>query len=620
MLDSDDEDDEDERLPWQQPQLQQPQALPQQQQPQPVINLDPALDDMDTTSATPLPLITLEQRLLARFPSFQPGKHLCFTELNSSQPCRESVKKRQSEHQTISLIEQDHPLGSQDHEALKPAHYTPLAGNKRRVTQWASRARVPEDTVKLQQLMNQFDASARPNAKPSSSSANTSHDTQGPADPAMVDLVSWEDNVVWGIDRPGPPPTLGPSLPPPTPSLGTRRNKLHHLGVSRQAPDADGIRRLNLELLNDQWSRSLPLAIPLDGQVDDGRDGVEAAPGPSIEILPGIPRSRFSTAFSTLHAPHQSNPLLDFYNLSNDDTYPPQKAQKITIRQTGLFDIVHAGPARKLQVPFYRPNRLAADKRALNRTQIHFPTGVPIHFDKLLPPTTRTKQQRDQAKAMERQGKKVEPEIPSSSSDLSMANRSPFVLLEYSEESPLALAGYGMGSAIINYYKKTFPDDTDYPHFKLGQPVILQPNDPQPYPLAFIDRGQSLRSLSTTFSNAPLFAHTPEPSDFLVIRTTIEGQPTRYYIREINHLFTVGQVLPSVTQGKQYIMDMPTSQAATRRGTRWIRYVIKKLMKRGDGIVRQSHLRPFWPDWSDRDWTLFLKVGGISSSLDGILF
>jgi len=31
------------------------------------------------------------------------------------------------------------------------------------------------------------------------------------------------------------------------------------------------------------------------------------------------------------------------------------------------------------------------------------------------------------------------------------------------EETPLALPGYGMGSSMINYYKKTFADDSDYP-------------------------------------------------------------------------------------------------------------------------------------------------------------
>lgn len=90
-------------------------------------------------------------------------------------------------------------------------------------------------------------------------------------------------------------------------------------------------------------------------------------------------------------------------------------------------------------------------------------------------------------------------------------------------------------------------------------------------------------------------------------RRTVDGQ-SRYFIREINNVYAVGQTLPAVSQTKQHLMDMPTSQAATRRGTRWIRIIIKKLLAKHGGIIKQSHLRPFWPEWSDRDWTLFLKV------------
>jgi hypothetical protein len=102
-----------------------------------------------------------------------------------------------------------------------------------------------------------------------------------------------------------------------------------------------------------------------------------------------------------------------------------------------------------------------------------------------------------------------------------------------------------------------------------------------------------------------------EPFSYDISRT-VDGQ-SRYYIREINNIFVVGQTLPGVSQAKQYMMDMPTSQAATRRGTRWLRMIIKKLLIKHNGLIKQSHLRPFWPEWSDRDWTLFLKVIGALS-------
>lgn len=64
--------------------------------------------------------------------------------------------------------------------------------------------------------------------------------------------------------------------------------------------------------------------------------------------------TRVTKALEIIRAPRIDNNglALDFYNWSNDHYYPPQKAQKVTIRQTGLIEIIHAGPAVKLQLPF----------------------------------------------------------------------------------------------------------------------------------------------------------------------------------------------------------------------------------------------------------------------------
>jgi hypothetical protein len=73
-----------------------------------------------------------------------------------------------------------------------------------------------------------------------------------------------------------------------------------------------------------------------------------------MQEIDAAEKSRTAKALDIIRAPRtDANGLaLDFYNWSNDIYYPPQKAQKVTIRQTGLIDIIHAGPAVKLQVPF----------------------------------------------------------------------------------------------------------------------------------------------------------------------------------------------------------------------------------------------------------------------------
>lgn len=48
--------------------------------------------------------------------------------------------------------------------------------------------------------------------------------------------------------------------------------------------------------------------------------------------------------------------------------------------------------------------------------------------------------------------------------DLSLKDTSSFVLLEYSEEHPPIISNAGMGSLIINYYRKTEPKDEYVPN------------------------------------------------------------------------------------------------------------------------------------------------------------
>lgn len=71
------------------------------------------------------------------------------------------------------------------------------------------------------------------------------------------------------------------------------------------------------------------------------------------------------------------------------------------------------------------------DLQHWHKPSLQFPTGIPLRFEKLVS-TGRTKQQREAIKAMQRQGKKIEVEVPKTSKDLSMSDRAPFALFEYS--------------------------------------------------------------------------------------------------------------------------------------------------------------------------------------------
>ncbi len=57
------------------------------------------------------------------------------------------------------------------------------------------------------------------------------------------------------------------------------------------------------------------------------------------------------------------------------------------------------------------------------------------------------------------------------SKDLTLTEKGPFVLLEFSEEYPPIMSGYGMGTTVVNYYRKK--DDKDETVPKVRSHAIL---------------------------------------------------------------------------------------------------------------------------------------------------
>jgi hypothetical protein len=151
--------------------------------------------------------------------------------------------------------------------------------------------------------------------------------------------------------------------------------------------------------------------------------------------------------------------------------------------------------------------------------------------------------------------------------------------------------------------------------------TILQPNDAQPYPLSIVKPGQTMRSLENNLMRAPVFEHQPEPTDFLVVRCvavrelgrdftnhcisrrqTINGS-TRYFIRQINHLFVVGQTYPN-----QHQVDPPTSNATRDRRTKRNRDIIRRLLLKNNDILKEKTMRNLFPRLHSKDVQNIYKV------------
>ncbi|KAJ9126620.1 hypothetical protein QFC24_001649 [Naganishia onofrii] len=500
--------------------------------------------------------------LAAYFPAYRPGHEVNFTDLlgyggegnggNANQYYEEMTadqgRRRKIVDLDVTLIPQE---GEDDREDVS-SDAPPI---KKRIVDWSTAIIKRDRDHKL----------VRGNSRLAELLDNGHHVTQtqtelpvvpgGTEDMSAVALLNWEDQIVWGIDVNGNADRPRRSVQP-------------------------GIRQINVELEKDDWLRDIEYG-------DDSNMDREELVNESGGDLPAIGESKpFAEALRLLHRPRidPNGYHLDFFNFSNDHLYERLKPRKITLRQTGTIELKHAGPATKLQMPFYKLDLSREEMQHWHRHSLQFPTGIPLRFEKLVS-TGRTKQQREAIKAMQRQGKKVEVEVPKTSKDLSMSDRAPFALFEYSEERPLMLSQFGMGSVMYNYYRKTNDEDEDLPKQNLGQMTILQPNDAQPYPLSIVKPGQTMRSLENNLIRAPVFEHQPEPTDFLVVRQTINGS-TRYFIRQINHLFVVGQTYPH-----QYQIDPPTSNATRDRRTKRNRDIIRRLLLKSNDLLKEKQMR-----------------------------
>lgn len=241
---------------------------------------------------------------------------------------------------------------------------------------------------------------------------------------------------------------------------------------------------------------------------------------------------------SNASIPTTEKQLEQKFNISNDKEYeilktPHQAKVRATI---GTLNIEHSLPALRLQSPFFKVVPSAKENRSYHRPRFGVRPNLTIHFSK--PRTRRKKKDK---------GKEIS-ELFSKSHDLTLGDTAPFFISEYSEEFPLSLSKFGMGSKVINYYRKRSADDNTRPKLSVGETHILGVQDRSPFwNFGFVEKGTILPTLYNKLIRAPLFHHESYSTDFLMIKSSGGGGGgQRYFLRSINHIFTVGQTLPAM--------------------------------------------------------------------------
>jgi len=252
------------------------------------------------------------------------------------------------------------------------------------------------------------------------------------------------------------------------------------------------------------------------------------------------------------------------YNISNDEAYDLLKENhQNRVRSTiGQLNIEHTLPALRMQSPYYKTKLSVKEARAFHRPNMHFTTEHEIRFDKIKSRKRKTWK-----------GKEIQ-EIFASTKDISLSDGSTFVLLEYSEEYPTVLSNFGMGSRLINYYRRKSPEDESRPKIEVGETHVLMQQDRSPFwNFGTVDPGETVPTLYNKMVRAPIFRHEPKNTDFLVVRSSYDNA-SRYYMRNIPYLFVVGQLFP-VTE-----VPGPHSRKVTTAAKNRLKMIAYRVVKR----------------------------------------
>ncbi|THV07607.1 hypothetical protein K435DRAFT_709654 [Dendrothele bispora CBS 962.96] len=288
----------------------------------------------------------------------------------------------------------------------------------------------------------------------------------------------------------------------------------------------------------------------------------------------------------------------DKFNLSNDQFYEVSKDGRHRVRQTfGQLTVEHAYPSQKLQLPFFKTRLSKQEARSFHRPALQFPSNIELRFSKV----RTAKKKKDKAGRKLGKGGNVGEGLHTTS-DLSLRDTSNFVIWEYSEEHPPIIPNFGMGSVLVNYYRKKDEKDEHIPKFDLGTPFVLEPQDESPFmKFGYVYPGQTIPALYNNLIRAPLFRHKPKHTDFLVVRSTVKGEP-KYYIREIKNLFVIGQTYP-VTE-----VPGPHSRKITNTIKHRLQIIAFKLLRKSPGErLKISRLMKYFPDQNELQMRQRLK-------------
>lgn len=277
--------------------------------------------------------------------------------------------------------------------------------------------------------------------------------------------------------------------------------------------------------------------------------------------------------------------LFSKFNISNDNNYDLLKENYHSkIRSTiGNLNIEHSMPAIRLQSPYYKVKLTKDQLRNFHRKHFRVRPGQVIQFSKLKV----RKRKKDRGKEIK--------ELFNKTTDLTLADTGQTLLMEHSEQVPIVLPNFGMGSKLINYYRKKDEEDISRPKLSIGETHVLGVQDKSPFwNFGFVEPGNIVPTLYNKLVRAPVFKHEVANTDFLLIKSTGGGVSQKYFLKNITHLFAVGQLFPVVD------IPGPHSRKVTTASKNRLKMIVFRVLKRSpERRLLVKDISAHFPDQND---------------------
>lgn len=236
--------------------------------------------------------------------------------------------------------------------------------------------------------------------------------------------------------------------------------------------------------------------------------------------------------------PPPKSPDRDPFNISNDSYYMPRSSETTLRLKVGGGNLIqHSTPVVELRAPFVQthmgPMRLRNFHRPPLKRFSHGPLSHPGAHSvlPLLKHIKKKAKQREQERIASGGGDVF---FMRTAEDLT-GRDGEIVLIEFSEEHPPLMNQVGMCSKVKNYYKRRAGKDQGPMRYKYGEVAYAHTS---PF-LGILTPGQSIQAIENNMYRAPIYEHTTQETDFLIIRTR-----QQYFVREVDAIFVAGQECP----------------------------------------------------------------------------